>query len=160
MLNNYLLSAKGDPTKPVPEITSDHMRRWNKLIDFSKSKGYAGRPELDHNESLRQQVFNEYNKANPNDAIPYSPEFVGAIQNEMQTYKQKALSDIQKSKGSMESGTNANNFMSKISKSDNKIGQFTSQEKFPEAYIINKNTGEKKTLGFAPRVNLLAALQK
>lgn len=96
MLTNYLLAAKnGSDTgddEPTPQVTSNHLNRWNKLIQFAKDKGYAGNPMLDHDTNLRKKIFDEYNKANPNDAIPET--MVKPIQNEIQAYKQKALNDI------------------------------------------------------------------
>lgn len=160
---NYLVSAKeGDNPKskeePETEITADHMRRWNRLIDHAKAKGYAGRPELDHDENLRKKVWDDYNKANPNDALPYSHGFVKSVQREMQKYKASASANLQGGKGVFDTGANASNFMSHISQEDGKWGQKSSQEKFPEAYIVEK--GQKTKLGFAPKVNLLAALQQ
>ena len=144
---------------PVPSsIDSDTMRRYNKLIDFAKSKGYAGKPELDHNENLRQQVFNEYNKANPKDTVDYSK--VKPIQNEIANYRSNALKAIQAGHGALQEGTTPNSFMPGLSQVDGIFGQKTSQWKFPEAYILNKQTGEKKSIGFAPKVDLLAALNK
>lgn len=162
MPTNRLVSAKeGDKPKEEEsvEITSDHMRRWNKLIDHAKAKGYAGRPELDHDENLRKKIFDDFNRTYPEDAIPYSRSFIKSVQREMQKYKAGALTNIQRSKGEYDNGANANNFMSHISQEDGKWGQKSSQEKFPDAYIINKATGEKQRQGFAPKVNLLAALQ-
>ncbi len=149
----------GDPeVPPSKSVTSDHMRRFNKLVDFAKSKGYAGKVELDHDPLLRKRVFAEYNASNPKDTI--SEDMVQPIQSEIQNYKQKALSAIQSNKGLMDKGTTSANFMKNISKVDNIFGQYTSQFKFPEAYILDKNTGEKKSIGFAPKVDLLAALNK
>lgn len=141
----------GDETTPTA-ITSDHMRRWNKLIDFAKQKGYSGLADLDHNPVLRQKVFDEYNKSNPNDYIPQ--EMVKPIQNEIQTYKQKALSDI-KANPSTYPG-NPDNFMQGISQVDGIFGQKTSQWKFPQTYVDSAKT---KSIGFAPKVDRQALLQ-
>lgn len=134
------------------EITADHMNRWNKLISWSKEKGYAGRPELDHDENLRNKVFMEFNKANPDYAIPI--ELVKPIQNEIQAYKSKALDLIKQGKGLFKG--EAKDFMKGISQVDGIFGQLTSQWAFPEAYIVNKATGEKQNKGFAPLVPITA----
>lgn len=134
------------------------MAKWNKLISFARSKGYAGKQELDHNPKLRQKVFDEYNKANPNDSV--SQDLVQPIQNEIQKYRQSALQAIQSQKGNFDKGVTSTNFMNGISQTDGIFGQKTSQWAFPEAYILNKQTGEKKSIGFAPKVDLLAALNK
>jgi hypothetical protein len=141
----------GDETPSTP-VTSDTMTKWNKLIDFAKAKGYAGLPDLDHNPVLRQKVFDEYNKANPNDTIPQ--EMVKPIQNEIQNYKQKALSDIKANPGTY--AGDPNSFMQGISQVDGIFGQKTSQWKFPQTYV---DAAKTKSIGFAPQVDRSKLLQ-
>lgn len=126
-----------------PEITADHMRKWNKLIDFAKEKGYSGNRDLDHDPILRKKVFDEYNKANPNDSIPMT--MVLPIQNEIQKYKAKTLEEI---KGNMAKGINqlapgstVENFMKDISQVDGIFGQYTSKWKFPLGYFNGGKVG-------------------
>ena len=137
----------GGDDKPVP-ITSDTMRRWNNLIDFAKQKGYAGMADLDHNPDLRSKVFAEYNKANPDNSI--SEDLVKPIQNEIQNYKSQALENIKKNPDSFPG--KPEDFMKGISQVDGIFGQKTSSWKFPEAYMVDKDTNEKKKLGFANQV--------
>lgn len=142
----------GDDETTPTKITSETMAKWNKLIDFAKQKGYAGLPDLDHNPILRQKVFDEYNKSNPNDAIPQ--EMVKPIQNEIQTYKQKALSDIKANPSSFPG--KPEDFMSGISQVDGIFGQKTSQWKFPQTYV---DAAKTKSIGFAPQVDRSKLLQ-
>lgn len=128
-----------------PVISADIMRKWNKLIDFAKQKGYAGKPELDHNPALRQKVFDEYNKLNPDDAIPIS--IVKSIQAEIKKYRQKVLDDVKAGKGVFPTGVTPDNFMKNISQEDNIFGQKTSQWAFPVGYY------QGKEMGFAPKVD-------
>src|SRR5450631_3164460 len=126
MYNSQTVAQGGDDnTTPTP-ITSDQMSKWNKFIDFAKSKGYAGNAALDHDPTLRQKVFDQYNKANPNDAV--SQDMVKPVQNEIQNYKQKALDNIKANPGSYTGKTD--NFMPTISQVDGIFGQKTSQWSF------------------------------
>lgn len=151
-----MYNANTPPDEPPVEITSEMMGKWNRLIDFAKKKGYAGKKELDHDVSLRKKVFSEFNKENPNDAIDEG--MVKHYQNEIQKYKQKALGNIKAHPESFKGGEGS--FMPTISQVDNIFGQKTSQWKFPEAYLIDKQTGEKKKLGFAPKVDMSKVLTK
>lgn len=141
-------------TEPATTVTSGHLRKWNKLINFAKQKGYAGNPQLDHDPVLRQRVFDEFNKENPKDAI--TQDLVKPIQNVIQEYKSKALSDIKANPTSY--AGDPNNFMSGISQIDGIWGQKTSQWAFPENFIKNKETGEKKAVGLADKAALLKQL--
>lgn len=142
----------GEKEQPM---SPDAMRRWNKLIDFAKRKGYAGRQELDHDENLRKQIFQEYNKENPNDAVPI--EIVKQVQNEIQTYKSNALKNIAANPDSYKG--KPNNFMPTISQVDGIFGQKTSQWAFPEAYM-QARSGQKELRGFAPLVPYNSLTQK
>lgn len=131
-------SGMNPPTEgeaPV-EVTADHMQRWNKLIDFAKAKGYAGKEELNHNPVLRQKVFDEFNKTNPNDAIPIS--MVKPIQIEMQKYRQSVLDNYKIGKAAFPEGVTPENFMKDLSKEDNIFGSRTSSWKFPQGYFKGK----------------------
>lgn len=149
---------------PVPSQTAQNaitpamQVRWNKLIDFAKAKGYSGMPELDHNPALRQKVFDEYNKANPDDTVPIS--MVADVQREIQNIRNKSLAAMQSGKYAAAPGVNPNNFMSSISKIDNIFGSKTSSWKFPSAYVEDKKTGDKKNVGFTNKVDLLTVLNK
>lgn len=153
----YLRVAKkeGDDTPESKKpVTASHLKKWNKLIQFSKDRGYAGNPELDHNPVLRKKIFDEFNRAYPEDAI--TEDFVKPIQNEIQTYKQKALGDIRANPTSY-SG-NPEHFMSGISQVDGIFGQKTSQWQFPLNYVLDKETGEKNSIGLADKKTLLKVL--
>lgn len=146
-LHRAITSGDGDAPESTP-ITADHMRRWNKLIQFAKDKGYAGKEELDHNPELRKKVFDEYNNANPDDTL--SIDMVKPIQNEIQTYKKKAIENIKNGKGEYKG--NIDGFMKGISQVDGLFGQKTSQWSFPTAYIEEK--GKKTAVGYAPKVDI------
>lgn len=130
--------ARAYPAQPV---TADDMEKWNKLIAYAKLKGYAGQEALNHDPALRQRVFDEYNKANPNDAVPINR--VQDYQDELLKYKQKTLND-KKAGIKMELPAN---FMNGLSKSDNIFGSLTSQYSFPVGYWQGKKAG------FAPKVD-------
>lgn len=141
------------PTTPTPVgISSQDMAKWNQFIDYNKAKGYSGMKELDHDPALRAKIFNEYNKANPDKAV--SQDMVSKVQEEIQNYKNKSLDAIQKGKQMLSEGVTPTNYMKGISKVDNVYGSKTSSWKFPEAYMVNKQTAEKKNLGFANQVDL------
>lgn len=139
-ITNAVRGAEGPGDDEVKiTITPDHMRKWNKLIAFAKEKGYAGNQELDHNPLLRKTIFDEYNKANPKDAIPINT--VRSYQDELLKYKAEALANMKANPGTGDPAT----FMRWLSKSDNIFGKFTSKQFFPEAYYNGK------TQGFAPQ---------
>ncbi len=131
------LSAGMAPTpvdgETLPEVTQDHMQRWNKLIDFAKQKGYSGKEELNHNPVLRQKIFDEFNKANPSDAIPMS--MVKPIQTEMKKYRQSVLDDYKIGKAAFPDGVTPENFMNNLSQEDNIFGSRTSSWKFPPGFF-------------------------
>lgn len=149
-------TVAGGGEEPTVTVTSEHMRRWNKLIDFAKEKGYSGLANLDHDPKLRQKVFDEYNKANPNETIPQ--DMVKPIQNEIQTYKQKALNDIKVNPSSFQG--KPEDFMKGISQVDGIFGQKTSQWKFPQTYV---DSAKSKSIGYANQIGregLLSILTK
>lgn len=149
--NAVSLKERNTGNDPQPlEITSDHLRKWNKLIDFAKEKGYAGNRELDHDPMLRKKIFDEFNKANPKDAIPIS--MVEPLQKEIQSYKTQALENIRKYPDSYKGDPNA--FMEGISQVDGIFGQKTSQWKFPDHYILDKDKNQLARVGFAPKADL------
>ena len=140
----------------TPSMDAATMEKWNKLIEFAKKKGYSGLSDLDHNDSLRQKVFKEYNASNPENKVDYS--IVKNVQNEIENYKQKALQAIDNGKGAFDKGTNKSNFMSGISKVDGIFGSKTSSWQFPKSYMIDRASGEKKELGFANKSDMVNAM--
>ena len=148
------------PTTPTetPSLTSEQMDRWNRLISYSKQKGYSGMAELDHNPALRQKVFAEYNKANPDSTV--SLDMVKQVQDEIQNYKSKVLQAMSTGGAKGSEGVNPSNFMKGISQVDGIFGSKTSSWQFPQAYMVDRATGEKKNLGFANKTDLYPALNK
>lgn len=146
------ISSGMKPPSDEEPVTPETMEKWNKLIKYAKDKGYSGLPELDHNPTLRQKIFDEYNKVNPNDQIPMS--MVKPVQSEMQKYRQKVLDDFKVGKAVFPKGVTPDNFMKNLSQEDNIFGIKTSSWQFPSAYINDKR------IGFAPKVDMQTELKK
>lgn len=122
---NGLIGGGEDPGPKKRRLSPKEMQEWNSYLDFVRSKGMEGSPELNkRDKGLGAQLFAEFKKSNPNVSIGY--DVVPLVQNEMQEM-QKSTREFLKRRND----PNADNVMSGISPVDGWFGSQTSQYRFP-----------------------------
>lgn len=113
--------------------TVDQRKRWNSFLDYLSEKGIAGKADLDaRDRSLGKKYLDEYNKANPDNAVP--AEFIPVAQYESYLIRKKhefpGMTPDQ-------AGYAFNNLAPKfqnmnISAVDSWLGSATSQQYYPQ----------------------------
>lgn len=126
--------------KVVQNSIPDQKRlEWNGFMDYLKSKGVAGSPQLDVKDTnLGQQLLNEYKSKNPNISLTY--EDVPAIQKWFNNYRNDAWTKIQSGKAQSDAKS-LDEFMPNLSPTDGWLGSKTSQTYFPKHIMNGKEVG-------------------
>lgn len=139
----------GGEEKPAPAITNQVRSDWNKYIDYLRSKGIAGSPDLDRN-GLGNQVLQQYIKDNPGTSL--SLDIVKPLQSEFIKLRQWGLDRVKAGKAAFANGVNESNFMAGLSPDDAYAGSRTTSYKFPSEYLTMydqpTNNTTTKNLGF------------
>lgn len=123
-------------TLNVHPLTPAEAQEWNMFLDFVKSKGLAGSPELDHKDNnLGAKLFAEFKQANPGVSINF--DIVASVQNELQ---QMAVNF--RDFGHRHNDPQADNIGKSYSKIDGWFGSKTSTSYIPKEELIHVHNGD------------------
>lgn len=131
------------PTGKLPSgLSPEQKKEWNAFVDFIKSKGLQGSPELDkRDKKLAESLMTEFAKSNPKSGLTLS--LVGTIQSELI----KANEIARKITGQGMASSSAN-LPEQLSKVDDWAGSITTRTYFPTATTSDHAGKVIKDYGF------------
>lgn len=139
-----------------PKVDTKIMQGFNDYTDWLAKKGYAGKPEMNHVD-YSNKAFQEYKKENPN--TPLTERHFVPIQQEIHNYRDNLIQQYKDKKVQLDfkPKDDFSDLMSWAgtplgSKNDGIIGQYSSQFRFPAAYLNEKTPVNR--LGFVADVNM------
>lgn len=112
--------------------TPDDRRKWNQFLDYLDKKGVGGSKDLDAKDrSLGKKYLEEYNKANPKDAV--SEDFVSKAQYENYMIRKKGeFPGLNKDQAKYAFGNLSQQYKDKaLSAVDSWLGSATSKQYYP-----------------------------
>lgn len=126
----------------IPVLTADQKKDWNSFVDFIKSKGLQGSPDLDKRDKrLAESIMTEYVKSNPKSSL--NPKLIGNIQSEL--IKANELARKITGQGMAQSSANLPEQLSKV---DDWAGSVTTRTYFPTATTSDDKGKVIKDYGF------------
>ena len=143
-MKNKLSLLAGDPTS---DRATQLKKDWNSYQLWLKSKGLAGKPELDKgvgDQNLGMQYVKQYKKENPASLV--SPETIAEVQGHFKNYRDYAIQQLREKKAMLNDPKNPNGryvapdenldfFMKDLSKVDNIPGSKTTSWQFPPSFL-------------------------
>ena len=146
-----LEAQKITKSENAAEVSAKLRQDWNQYVDWLETLDMKGNPALDKND-LGGAMIDRYKKEHLGTSV--SRETVDDVQSEFAKYREWMLSEIKAGRREFAPGTTEDNFLKRLSVIDNIAGQYTTQHKFPDAYMKTFHNGKLvgvNNLGFAKR---------